>query len=63
MKEKRWLLQYFLIHLCLIIPVLMASVLIVGIVTDRMKKLEDTSAKILLDNVITNFEENYSNYL
>lgn len=62
MKEKRWLLQYFLIHLCLIIPVLMASVLIVGIVTDRMKKLEDTSAKILLDNVITNFEENYSNY-
>ena len=62
LKEKRWLVQFFLIHLCLIVPMLLASVLAVGMVTDKMKKLEDISARIRLDNVIANFEESYSTY-
>ncbi len=62
LKEKRWLIKFFLIHLCLIIPMMLASILAVGMVTDRVKKLENTSAGIRLDNVITNYEESFLNY-
>lgn len=62
LKERCWLVQFFLIHLCLIVPILMASVLAVSMVTDKMKKQEAVAAKIHLDSVICNFEESYSNY-
>ncbi len=62
LKEKRWLIKFFLIHLCLIIPMMLMSILAVGMVTDKMKRLENISAEIRLDNVMTNLEENYFNY-
>ena len=62
LKEKGWLMKFFLIHLCLVIPMMLMSILAVGMITDKMKRLEITSAEIRLDNVITNLEENFLNY-
>ena len=62
LSEKRFLTRFFLVNLCLIIPVLLVSILAVGVVTGKMKKLEEQATLRQLNNVLTELEQSYSNY-
>ena len=62
LSEKKFTIRFFLIHLCLIIPMLLTSVFAVSMVADRMMKLERKTALRQLESVVSDLEEIYSNY-
>lgn len=62
LSEKHYFTRFFVVNLCLIVPILLASILVAGIVTSRMKVQEEQNALNQLDNVVMDFIENYSNY-
>lgn len=62
LSDKRYLARFFLVHLCLIIPILLTSILAIGVTTNRMQDIESQAAVQQLNNTISSFDKVYLSY-
>lgn len=60
--KQRFMIKFFVTHLCLTIPVLLVSIFITAIVSGRMRLVEDEKVEQQLSNAVSNFQNLYTGY-
>ncbi|MBO5177774.1 MAG: helix-turn-helix transcriptional regulator [Lachnospiraceae bacterium] len=61
--EKRYLMRFFLLNMCLIIPMVIISIFAVNMVANETKKIEKNTAIQRLNDVAASFEADYQEYV
>lgn len=62
MKERRFIIKFFVTHLCLIIPVLFVSIIITEIVSGRTRKIENEKVEQQFNFTVNEFCNLYIEY-